>query len=92
MTKTAEPVAPETLTDAQIRSGVLAAMDPNGAVIKLWGIVEQCAIELSCDRPNALYRSVESTLRRLRAAGIVELVKGRGAGYRLINARASKET
>ncbi len=63
---------------------VLAAMDPNGAVMKYGEIVEQCKDELSgTANRDQLYRAVDRVLQRMKRAGRVDLVKGRGAGWKI---------
>lgn len=65
------------VTDEQ----VLAALDPNGATMKLGAIAVQVGQQIGFSE-SAVYRDVEAVLRRLRKAGTVELVKGYRAGYR----------
>lgn len=70
---------PWPLTDEH----VLAAMDPNGATTKYGEIVAQLEIQLGYNG-TLLYRTTDRVLQRMRRLGKVELVKGPGAGWRII--------
>ena len=61
---------------------VIAAMDPNGATMKLGGIIVNL-MESTGYSEYALIGNVQGKLRRMRGAGLVELVKGSGAGWRI---------
>lgn len=71
------------LTDEQ----VLAAMDPNGAVIKYGEIVAPLEIMLGLNG-NQLYRAADPVLRRMKRSGKIERIKGAGAGWRIITQEA----
>lgn len=70
------------LTDDQ----VLAAMDPNGATTKFGEIVTELESQLPYGG-YVLYRAADRTLQRMKRGGKVELVKGAGAGWRLLGGK-----
>lgn len=72
-----------TLTDEQ----VLAAMDPNGAVMKYGEIIAQLEITLGLHEKQ-LYRAADPVMRRMKRCGKIELIKGTGAGWRVIRQAA----
>lgn len=76
--------------DAVTTEMLLNALDPNGAVMKYGALVEQVADHIGV-RGHTVYGKVGPILQRLKRDGLVELVKGPGAGWRLstatINAR-----
>jgi lambda repressor-like predicted transcriptional regulator len=67
---------------------ILAAMDPNGATIKLCEIVAELSNRTGYSE-YALYSNVQNKLRRMRKAGSVELTKGAGSGWRIIGRKVS---
>jgi DNA-binding IscR family transcriptional regulator len=67
---------------------VLAALDPNGAVMKYGEIVGQIASDLGVP-PNTIYGEIGQILQRMKHAGSVELVKGKGSGWRRMAARST---
>lgn len=72
---------PEELTDDQ----VIAAMDPNGATMKYGEIVAVLAHYLKLPS-HLLYRYADRRLQSMKASGRVELVKGKGGGWRICDA------
>jgi hypothetical protein len=68
----------EDLTAEHVLS-VLPA--PTGSPMKRGAIVAQLATTTGLG--DALYRKVDSFLQRMRREGRIELVKGRGAGWRV---------
>lgn len=71
-------MAVETLTDEH----VLEAMDPNGATMKYGEIVGEIAVRLDLSGVD-VYRTCDRRLQSMRRAGLVELIKGPGGGWRL---------
>lgn len=70
--------AAHAITDAD----VIAAMDPNGATMKLRAIVAHLKDKTGYSE-YALGSNVQNVLTRMRRAGRVELVKGPGSGWRI---------
>lgn len=68
-------VIDEVISEAQ----VLAAMDPNGAVMKYGEIVGHIAGDVGV-APHVIYGEIGQILQRMRRAGSVALVRGRGRG------------
>lgn len=66
---------------------ILAAMDPNGATMKLGEIVAQLTAQTGYTEYQ-LASNVQNKLRRMRKAGRVELTKGVGAGWRVLVQRS----
>lgn len=64
---------------------VLAAMDPNGATMKYGEIVAQLETMLRYDG-TLLYRLADRVLQRMKRLGRVELVRGAGGGWRILQA------
>lgn len=61
---------------------ILGAMDPNGATMKLCAIIAYLHDQTGYSE-YALSGNVQNKLRHMRRAGLVELTKGPGAGWRI---------
>jgi DNA-binding IscR family transcriptional regulator len=67
----------DDLTDTM----VISAMCPAGGTMKYGAIVEQLAQSTGL-RGYDVYRKVDGMLQRMKREGRVELVKGKGGGWR----------
>lgn len=77
----AAAVTAESLTDAALEREICNALDPNGAVMKYGEIAGYVAGALGVNS-NAIYGAAGQVLQKMKRAGRVELIKGRGAGWR----------